>query len=210
MTTSMGVRSLKQNNEFDSLLFPMPVLWLSHTAICREFFIHYNMKPSDDLTGCKFGKLTAICRIESLYVCKHKYWNCKCDCGNEKQIRANHLVNGLILGCGCDRYKKVSEKNKKHGHSSGGKWSPIYVSWAAMINRCKSPKSNRWHRYGGRGIKVCEQWKSFDGFLKDMGKSWKEGLSIDRINNDGNYEPSNCKWSTPKEQANNKSTSKKS
>lgn len=207
MNASLGVRSLKQNNEFDSLLLPMPVLWLSHTEISREFFIN-KMIPSSDISNQKFGKLTAIFRAKNHTKGHHKYWKCKCDCGNEKVIRANHLISGLTLGCGCDRYEKVSDKNKKHGHSSGKKWSPIYVSWAAMIRRCSSPKSNRWHRYGGRGISVCEQWKTFQGFLNDMGKTWERGLSIDRIDNDGNYEPLNCKWSSPKEQANNRSTSK--
>jgi len=78
-----------------------------------------------------------------------------------------------------------------------------------MISRCVDPFNNRWNRYGGRGIKVCDRWRAFENFLIDMGNSWEKGLSIDRIDNDGNYELSNCKWSTPKEQARNRSTSKK-
>jgi len=207
MNTLMGVRSLKQNNEFDPLLFPMPVLWLSHTEICRGFFINKTM--NNDISYQKFGKLTAICLVKNPTKGSHRYWKCKCDCGNEKTIRANHLINGKILGCGCDRYQKVSEKNKKHGHASGGKLTGIYISWAKMISRCVDPYNNRWHRYGGRGIKVCDRWRAFENFLIDMGSSWEKGLSIDRIDNEGNYEPLNCKWSTAKEQANNRSTFKK-
>ena len=205
----MGVRSLKQNNEFGSLLLPMPVLWLSHTAIRRGSFVYNEMNVLNNITNQKFGKLTAICLIENKTSGSHKYWKCKCDCGNEKTIRANHLINGKILGCGCDRYKKVSEKNKKHGHASGGKLTGIYISWAKMISRCVDPYNNRWDRYGGRGIKVCDRWRAFENFLIDMGGSWKKGLTIDRIDNDGNYNPSNCKWSNAKEQAINRSTTKK-
>lgn len=91
-----------------------------------------------------------------------------------------------------------------HGHTRGRTTTSTFRSWLAMRSRCENPKNERYHRYGGRGITVCQRWSSFENFLLDMGEC-SEGMTIDRINKDGNYEPSNCKWATPTEQANNKS-----
>lgn len=164
--------------------------------------MHFNAM---DLTGHRFGMLVAE-QPEGKDKQGRILWICKCDCGNTKKIRAVHLRNGAVQSCGCEKYKKIAAKVTIHGYASGGKVRPIYTSWAQMNARCSNPNHNRYHRYGGRGIKVCDQWKTFEGFLKDMGDSWSEGLSIDRIDNDGDYEPSNCRWSTPKEQAANRNT----
>jgi len=164
--------------------------------------MHFN---AADLTGQRFGKLIAE-KPDGKDAQGRIFWICACDCGKSKRVRSSHLRAGSVQSCGCDRYKKVAEKVTSHGHSSGGKVSPIYTSWAQMHARCSNPNHNRFHRYGGRGIKVCDQWADFACFLIDMGLSWAPGLSIDRINNDGNYEPTNCKWSTPKEQAANRKT----
>ena len=164
--------------------------------------MHFNAK---NVAGQKFGILTAIAP-DGKDAQGRVFWMCRCDCGNEKRVRSAHLRSGAVTGCGCDRYQKVATKVMAHGHASGGSTSPIYNSWARMHDRCKNPKNVRFHRYGGRGIKVCDRWESFEHFLADMGESWAHGLSIDRIDNDGDYSPSNCKWSTPSEQASNRQT----
>jgi hypothetical protein len=94
--------------------------------------------------------------------------------------------------------------NRKHGQSAGPKETPTYTTWVRMRRRCNNPNHSTYQYYGGRGIKVCERWDSFDSFLKDMGEK-PEGMTLDRINNDGNYEPGNCRWSTHKEQVRNTS-----
>lgn len=128
-----------------------------------------------------------------------------CNCGNKKYIRLDHLNSGKIKSCGC--YYKESRKNitVKHGHNRSlttGK-TITYNSWQNMRKRCMNPKSIQFKDYGGRGIKICDDWNKFENFLRDMGER-PIGMSIDRINVNGNYEKNNCKWSTRLEQANNK------
>lgn len=142
-----------------------------------------------DLTGKKFHKLLV------LHYDKPK-WRCLCDCGQEKSIWPDLLKKGKAKSCGCIR--------------SNGGWtvSPERSSYNSMINRCCNEKDNYYKNYGGRGIKVCDRWqKSFEDFLSDMGKR-PEGFSLDRIINDGNYEPNNCRWASAIEQANNRKTNR--
>lgn len=163
--------------------------------------MHFNAL---NLTGQRFGKLVAS-EQDGRDAQGRVFWLCICDCGNTKHVRTSHLRAGSVQSCGCDRYVRVAKSVATHGHASGGKVSPVYTSWAQMHARCTNPNHNRYHRYGGRGISVCAQWKAFEAFLADMGGSWKPGLSIDRIDNDGNYEVGNCRWATPSEQAFNRS-----
>lgn len=150
-----------------------------------------------DLEGKRFGSLEVV--SFSRMKRGHSAWMCRCDCGTVKEILGSKLIAGEVKSCGCKHY----EPSTKHGQSD----TVLYAIWRTMKSRCMNPNSEKYPRYGGRGIKVCDEWvddfKAFSEWATANG--YRKGLSIDRINNDGNYEPSNCRWSTPKEQANNTS-----
>lgn len=155
-----------------------------------------------DITGHKFNRWTVICRVENTKLGQAR-WLCRCDCGNERQITSATIRQGFSKSCGCLKSELTLARNKKHGHSRIGWQSPTYRSWAAMRGRCENPKNSHFAGYGGRGIKVCARWAEFVNFLADMGEK-PEGLSIDRIDVNGNYEPGNCRWATNQQQARNK------
>lgn len=156
-----------------------------------------------DLVGKRFGRLIVV-----QFVNKNKFrkfrWLCQCDCGNNVIVQGDNLKNSHTRSCGCFQKEKTSINRTKHGHKKKGRASKTYMIWVAMIQRCINPNNLAYHYYGGRGIKVCNCWKnSFENFLEDMGECLS-GHSIDRINNDGNYCKSNCKWATRKQQARNR------
>ena len=168
------------------------------------------------MIGEKFNRLTVIAESEKIANGKNSMqsaWLCKCECGAEFIAAQYKLKSGRTKSCGCFASEAASAKRKlipnalNHGHASHGRLSPTYITWSGMIQRCTYEGNKRWNNYGGRGIRVCEEWKKFENFLKDMGVR-PTGKTLDRINVNGNYEPSNCRWATNKEQSLNKTTSK--
>ncbi len=157
----------------------------------------------NDLLGRKFGSMTVIG-----FVCggKKPIWLCECACGTRKNSLGDLLRRGEITSCGCQRAIRGANLSRTHGKSK----TPAYRVWLSMIARCTIPSATGSHDYLGRGISVCERWRhSFENFFADMGNAPSKNHSLDRFpNNDGNYEPSNCRWATRKEQNRNKRSNK--
>lgn len=150
-----------------------------------------------DLTGKKFGKLTVIKKEKSKN--NHTMWLCKCDCGKEKIVGGNELKSGNTKSCGCYNLQKLHER-KKHGMCK----TRIYKIWCCMKYRCYGKKYKQPEYYKNKNIIVCDQWKKFDNFYEWAKDKYFEGSSIDRIDVNGNYEPSNCRFVDKYTQANNK------
>lgn len=158
-----------------------------------------------DVIGRRYGRLIVLRRYRSR-------WLCLCDCGRETAAIGTELRSGRKRSCGClrvDAHLRHGGMRRGQGPDGRGKWSREYASWAGMIWRCTNPQGQRYEDYGGRGIKVCRRWlcgttrkHPFECFLEDMGKR-PVGKTIDRIENDGNYKPNNCRWASPAEQRRN-------
>lgn len=148
--------------------------------------------------GQTFGRWTVIAPGSG------RTWICRCSCGQEKEVHHNALRSGNSRSCGCLR-RETDEARSNRATRNHVVHKLEYQSWFAMIQRCTNPKNKGYARYGGRGIKVCERWKTFTTFLADVGPRPTPQHTIDRFpDKDGDYEPSNVRWATPTEQANNK------
>lgn len=155
-----------------------------------------------DLTGQKFGRLTALYREDFIKKDgrKETAYVCECDCGETRKVLAYNLKNGHTVSCGCQSLENRIKAKTTH-HLAGTR---IYRIWRGMKTRCENKNDYHHKLYGERGIKVCEEWQKFEPFYRwAINNGYKNNLSLDRINNDGNYEPNNCRWATQKEQSNN-------
>lgn len=163
------------------------------------------MSKINDLSGKRFGKLIVVKHYGSNKNGR-ALWLCKCDCGNTKVILGNSLQSQLTISCGCYNREIIKKNNSKHNMS----YSKLYKVWQGMKTRCYNKNFIYYKNYGGRGITICNEWKNkFQTFYNwAINNGYEKGLTIDRINNNGNYEPSNCRWITRAEQNRNQRKTK--
>lgn len=152
-----------------------------------------------DHSGIRYGRLTPVRFVPGR---RKSTWLCLCDCGKEKEVSTHHFLSGATTSCGCYNKERMAEKQRRHGMY----FSRQFKVWKSMVARCLKPYNTSYKNYGARGISVCKRWMKWENFWEDMGPSYREDLELDRIDNDGNYEPGNCRWTTRLVNMNNKRT----
>jgi hypothetical protein len=159
------------------------------------------MSKLSDHAGKKYNRLTGIRFVGIHGSCHHSVWEWQCDCGNKKELLVYHVVSGNTKSCGCLRTERAKDSPWRTKH--GGRGKRLYKTWSNMKQRCNNPKSHDYKRYGGRGIKICEEWNDYLIFeVWALSNGYADHLTIDRIDNDDNYNPSNCQWITRVENTN--------
>jgi hypothetical protein len=152
-----------------------------------------------DLSGKQFGRLT-VNHLHGSNSNRVFFWSCICSCGKELIVPRNNLTSGNTRSCGCLRNEKLSERRLTHGMTG----HPLHIAWTNIRARCSNKKIKSYKDYGAKGVKVCERWQTFDAFYSDMGPTWYQGLTIERKDVLGDYEPENCIWATRLVQGANK------
>jgi hypothetical protein len=163
------------------------------------------MRPPLVDIGFSVGRLVVVAAAPSRRAPSgftFRYWRCACECGAEHIVRERHLVSGRTRSCGCLRRELAKLQKTTHG----GRHTLLYDVWTQMLQRCENQKNKRFARYGGRGVEVCDAWRDFAAFERDVREGYEPGLQIDRIDNDGPYAPGNVRWATNK--ANNRNRTK--
>jgi hypothetical protein len=160
------------------------------------------------IAGQEFGRLVVTVPFVDVSAGGHRRAEVRCGCGTVRLYNIAKLLSGAVVSCGCYRKERIAAQgraNKTHGKDG----TPEHRTWTSMVYRCHNPRAAGYHNYGGRGIRVCDEWReSFDEFLKHIGPRPSAKYSIDRINNDGNYEPGNVRWATRTEQSRNRRTNR--
>lgn len=169
----------------------------------RENLAAVHSSRQKDLVGRRFGRLVVVAKAPSVKTAKkwHGYWECRCDCGATTVVQRSGLTSRATTSCGCYQQEAIAVRARKHG---GAGW-PEYRIWGAIVQRCTNANNPAFHHYGGRGILVCDRWRdSFGSFIEDVGRRPEPGMQLDRINNNGNYEPGNVRWVTRGENMKNR------
>lgn len=189
-----------------------PKILNEHVAVMPVRIIGEKPFTGQDITGKRFGRLTVVGlygfkRSKSRPNQREVVWNCQCDCRKNINVGQSSLCYGNTKSCGCLHLERAYAFRRTHGQCVNRKPSKIIMVWNSMKQRCLNPKNKHYYCYGGAGIHICARWMKFENFLADMGEP-PLGMSLDRIDNCGHYEPENCRWATSVQQANNKRTNR--